>query len=30
VLSEALMQKEHRGVADHDQAWIFGELIPIP
>jgi hypothetical protein len=27
VLSEAVMQKEHRGVADHDQAWILGELI---
>lgn len=27
VLSEAVMQKEHRGVADPDQAWILGELI---
>jgi hypothetical protein len=27
VLTEAVMQKEHRGVADHDQAWILGELI---
>jgi hypothetical protein len=27
VLSEAVMQKEFRGVADHDQAWILGELI---
>jgi hypothetical protein len=27
VLSEAVMQKEHRGVADADQAWILGELI---
>jgi len=27
VLSEAVMQKEHRGVADSDQAWILGELI---
>lgn len=27
VLAEAVMQKEHRGVADQDQAWILGELI---
>lgn len=27
LLSEAVMQKEHRGVADPDQAWILGELI---
>lgn len=27
VLSEAVMQKEHRGVADPDQAWLLGELI---
>jgi len=27
VLSEAHLQKEHRGVADPDQAWILGELI---
>ncbi|WP_211304212.1 hypothetical protein [Umezawaea tangerina] len=27
VLGEAVMQKEHRGVADPDQAWILGELI---
>lgn len=27
VLSAAVMQKEHRGVADTDQAWILGELI---
>lgn len=27
VLSEAVMQKEFRGVADPDQAWILGELI---
>lgn len=27
VLSEAVMQKEHRGVADPDQAWILGELV---
>ncbi|CAA9395810.1 MAG: FIG00817171: hypothetical protein [uncultured Pseudonocardia sp.] len=27
VLSEAVMQKEHRGIADPDQAWILGELI---
>lgn len=27
VLSVAVMQKEHRGVADPDQAWILGELI---
>lgn len=26
VLAEAVMQKEHRGVADPDQAWILGEL----
>jgi hypothetical protein len=27
VLTEAVMQKEHRGVGDPDQAWILGELI---
>src|SRR3954454_3049074 len=27
VLAEAVMQKEHRGVADPDQGWILGELI---
>jgi hypothetical protein len=27
VLCEAVMQKEHRGVADPDQGWILGELI---
>jgi len=27
VLSEAVMQKVHRGVADPDQAWILGELV---
>jgi hypothetical protein len=27
VLSTAVLQKEHRGVADPDQAWILGELI---
>jgi hypothetical protein len=27
VLAEAVMQKEHRRVADPDQAWILGELI---
>ncbi|WP_218917449.1 hypothetical protein [Luteipulveratus mongoliensis] len=27
VLCAAVMQKEHRGVADPDQAWILGELI---
>jgi hypothetical protein len=27
VLCEAVMQREHRGVADPDQAWILGELI---
>lgn len=27
VLSEAVIQKEHRGVGDPDQAWILGELI---
>lgn len=27
VLAEAHLQKEHRGVADPDQAWILGELI---
>lgn len=27
VLDEAVMQKEFRGVADPDQAWILGELI---
>lgn len=27
VLSTAIMQKEHRGIADPEQAWILGELI---
>ena len=27
VLTEAVLQKSHRGVADADQAWILGELI---
>lgn len=27
VLAEAVIQKEHRGVADPEQAWILGELI---
>lgn len=27
ILTEAMVQKEHRGVADPDQAWILGELI---
>ena len=27
IVAEAVMQKEHRGVADPDQAWILGELI---
>jgi hypothetical protein len=27
VLSEAVLQKEFRGVADPDQAWILGELV---
>lgn len=27
ILSTAVMQKEYRGVADPDQAWILGELI---
>lgn len=27
VLAEAVMQKERRGVADPDQAWILSELI---
>lgn len=27
ILTAAVMQKEHRGVADLDQAWILGELI---
>jgi hypothetical protein len=27
ALTEAVMQKVHRGVADPDQAWILGELI---
>lgn len=27
ILSQAVIQKEHRGVADPDQAWILGELI---
>jgi hypothetical protein len=27
ILTEAVMEKSHRGVADPDQAWILGELI---
>ncbi len=27
ILTQAVLQKEHRGVADPDQAWILGELI---
>jgi hypothetical protein len=27
ILSAAVMQKEHRGVSDPEQAWILGELI---
>src|SRR3954453_11956850 len=27
ILAEAVVQKEHRGIADPDQAWILGELI---
>lgn len=27
ILAEAVMHKEHRGIADPDQAWILGELI---
>lgn len=27
ILSTAVLQKEHRGVSDPDQAWILGELI---
>jgi hypothetical protein len=27
VLSQAVIQKEHRGVSDPDQAWILGEMI---
>lgn len=27
ILTEAVMQKVHRGVSDPDQAWILGELI---
>lgn len=27
ILSEAMLQKEHRGVSDSDQAWILSELI---
>jgi hypothetical protein len=27
VLTQAVLQKEHRGVADPDQAWILGELV---
>ena len=27
VMTEARLQKEHRGVSDPDQAWILGELI---
>ncbi|GAA4438905.1 stress response protein [Phytohabitans houttuyneae] len=27
ILTQAVMQKEYRGVADPDQAWVLGELI---
>lgn len=27
LLTEAVMEREHRGVADPDQAWVLGELI---
>jgi hypothetical protein len=27
ILTQAVMQKEYRGIADPDQAWILGELI---
>lgn len=27
ILTEAVMQREHRGVSDPEQAWILGELI---
>lgn len=27
ILTEAVVQREHRGVSDPDQAWILGELI---
>jgi hypothetical protein len=27
ILTQAVMQKEYRGVADPDQAWILGELV---
>jgi hypothetical protein len=27
ILTEAMLQKAHRGVADSDQSWILGELI---
>lgn len=27
VISEALMQKRHRGIEDREQAWLLGELI---
>jgi hypothetical protein len=27
VLTEAVVQKEHRGISDPDQAYILGELI---
>lgn len=27
ILTEAILQKQHRGVSDPDQAWILGELI---
>jgi hypothetical protein len=27
ILTEALLQKEYRGISDPDQAWILGELI---
>src|SRR3990172_2492295 len=27
ILTEAIIQKQHRGIADPDQAWILGELI---
>lgn len=28
ILTEAILQKEHRGIDDPEQAWILGELIP--
>lgn len=27
ILTEAVVQKEHRGISDPDQAWLLGELI---